>query len=82
MELNPDIPKAVNDIIMKAMQKDTGLRYQSATEMLNDINMALKRPDGDFVNLRTAGGNFETQRFEPLEDEEIRTKRNNKKDET
>ena len=81
MELNPDIPKAVNDIIMKAMQKDTGLRYQSATEMLNDINMALKRPDGDFVNLRTAGGNFETQRFEPLEDEEIRTKRSNKKDE-
>lgn len=81
MELNPDIPKAVNDIIMKAMQKDTGLRYQSATEMLKDINMALKRPDGDFVNLRTAGGNFETQRFEPLEDEEIRTKRNNKKDE-
>ena len=81
MELNPDIPKAVNDIIMKAMQKDTGLRYQSATEMLNDINMALKRPDGDFVNLRKAGGNFETQRFEPLEDEEIRTKRNNKKDE-
>ena len=80
MELNPDIPKAVNDIIMKAMQKDTGLRYQSATEMLKDINMALKRPDGDFVNLRTAGGNFETQRFEPLEDEEIRTKRNNKKD--
>ena len=81
MELNPDIPKAVNDIIMKAMQKDTGLRYQSATEMLKDINMALKRPDGDFVNLRTAGENFETQRFEPLEDEEIRTKRNNKKDE-
>ena len=81
VELNPDIPKAVNDIIMKAMQKDTGLRYQSATEMLNDINMALKRPDGDFVNLRTAGENFETQRFEPLEDEEIRTKRNNKKDE-
>ena len=66
---------------MKAMQKDTGLRYQSATEMLNDINMALKRPDGDFVSLRTASANFETQRFQPLEDEEIRTKRNNKKDE-
>ena len=79
MELNPDIPRAVNDIIMKAMQKDTGLRYQSATEMLNDINMALKRPDGDFVSLRTASANFETQRFQPLEDEEIRTKRNNKK---
>ena len=81
IELNPDIPRAVNDIIMKAMQKDTGLRYQSATEMLNDINMALKRPDGDFVSLRTASANFETQRFQPLEDEEIRTKRNNKKDE-
>ena len=27
MELNPDIPKAVNDIIMKAMQKDTEVTY-------------------------------------------------------
>lgn len=49
IELNPDIPKSVNDIIMKAMQKDVNLRYQTATEMLRDLSKAIKNPDGDFV---------------------------------
>ena len=49
IELNPNIPMSVNKIIMKALQKDTNLRYQSATEMLEDLNMCLKNPDGDFV---------------------------------
>lgn len=49
IELNPNIPTAVNKIIMKAIQKDTNLRYQSATEMLADLRKALKDPDGDFV---------------------------------
>ena len=49
MKLNPSIPYAVNKIIMKAMEKDTSLRYQSATEMLKDLSMALKDPEGDFV---------------------------------
>ena len=50
IELNPKIPAAVNDIIMKAIRKDTTLRYQSATEMLNDLNRALKNPTGNFVD--------------------------------
>lgn len=49
IELNPNIPTAINKIIMKAIQKDTNLRYQSATEMLTDLRKALKDPDGDFV---------------------------------
>ena len=49
IELNPNIPMSVNKIIMKALQKDTNLRYQSATEMLDDLNMCLKNPEGDFV---------------------------------
>ena len=49
IELNPNIPVSVNKIIMKALQKDTNLRYQSATEMLEDLKMSLKDPDGDFV---------------------------------
>ena len=49
MKLNPSIPYAVNKIIMKVMEKDTSLRYQSATEMLKDLSMALKDPEGDFV---------------------------------
>ena len=49
IKLNPSIPYSVNKIILKAMEKDLNLRYQSATEMLKDLNMALKNPDGDFV---------------------------------
>ena len=37
--LKPDLPKSVNDIIMKAMQKDPEMRYSNATEMLRDLEM-------------------------------------------
>ena len=48
--VNPNVPIAVNKIIMKALQKDTTLRYQTATEMLEDLRKALKNPNGDFVD--------------------------------
>ena len=49
MEINENIPKAVNDIILKAMEKEPMARYQTATAMLRDLSMALKDPDGEFV---------------------------------
>ena len=49
IKVNPNVPIAVNKIIMKALQKDTNLRYQTASEMLVDLKRALKNPDGDFV---------------------------------
>ena len=49
IEVNPNIPTAVNKIIMKALQKDITLRYQTASDMLVDLRKALKNPDGDFV---------------------------------
>lgn len=49
IKLNPSIPLAVNQIIMKAMRKEPNERYQSATEMLRDLNAALKNPEGNFV---------------------------------
>ena len=50
-ELNDKIPQVVNDIILKAMQKDVNLRYQSATEMLKDLNTALKNPGENNVHI-------------------------------
>jgi serine/threonine-protein kinase len=50
IEINPKIPSAVNDIIMKALRKDANLRYPNSTAMLKDLNRALKEPDGDFVD--------------------------------
>ena len=49
-DINDKIPNSLNDIILKAMRKDPTLRYQSATEMLRDLNRALKDPNGDFVD--------------------------------
>ena len=65
-ELNENIPQVVNDIIMKAMQKDVNLRYQSATEMLKDLNAALKNPDDNFVHIGSNVG-AATQRISTQE---------------
>ncbi len=48
-QLNAAIPSALNKIIMKALKKETELRYQSSTEMLDDLEECLKDPNGDFV---------------------------------
>ncbi len=49
IEINENIPKAVNDIILKAIEKEPMARYQTATAMLRDLARALKDPDGEFV---------------------------------
>ncbi len=63
IELNPNLPTSVNKIIMKAMQKDTTLRYQSATEMLRDLRKSLKDPDGDFVEEEEYDPTAKTQKI-------------------
>lgn len=68
MELNPSVPKSVNDIIMKAMQKDITLRYQTATEMLKDLSRAIKNPNGDFVVMEKVENDFPTQRLSTIYD--------------
>lgn len=81
IDVNPNIPEAVNKIILKAMQKDVNLRYSSATEMLRDLNLALKHPDGDFVTLRGNGNDMPTQKI-PIYDtvvQEGRKKENDNK---
>ena len=43
-EINPDIPEGLEEIVMRAMQKDPDLRYQSASEMLRDIDEFKRNP--------------------------------------
>ncbi len=43
-ELNPDIPPAVEVVILKALQKNREERYNSPLEMSNALNAALGRP--------------------------------------
>ena len=68
IKLNPSIPFAINQIIVKAMQKEPASRYQSATEMLKDLSMALKNPEGGFVEERSVDTNY-TQRIGTITDE-------------
>ena len=90
-KLNPQIPISVNNIILKAMQKDPADRYQSATEMLIDLSTALKRPDDDFVKINKKFDTLQTQKLSTLydidnkaikddeEEEEVVRPRNKKK---
>lgn len=43
-EINPNIPVGLEEITMQAMQKDPAKRYQSAAEMLEDIENFKRNP--------------------------------------
>jgi serine/threonine-protein kinase len=45
IELNPKVSPALNQIILKALQKSTTMRYQNATEVISDISQALLKPN-------------------------------------
>lgn len=44
-EINPSIPQSLNNIIMKAMQKEPSMRYNTATEMIEDLDKVLKNQE-------------------------------------
>ena len=48
-DVNNKISDALNTIILKAMAKNTQDRYQSATELLEDLNEARSNPDQKFI---------------------------------
>ena len=77
IKLNDKIPISVNRIILKAMQKEPALRYQSATEMLTDLRLALKRPDDDFVVLASKNDDSPTQKVPTIY--ELEMEKNNDK---
>ncbi|MBR6478321.1 MAG: Stk1 family PASTA domain-containing Ser/Thr kinase, partial [Lachnospiraceae bacterium] len=45
----PEIPIAVESIVMKCCQKSPDRRYQNMGELLKDLKQALQTPDDDFV---------------------------------
>lgn len=80
--LKPDLPRSVNDIIMKAMKKDADKRYANATEMLIDLEKSLKNPNGNFV-FGVEDNNFKTQRisldYNKLNNNEVKEARTEEK---
>ena len=84
VDINPNVPIAINKIIMKALQKDTTLRYQSSTEMLRDLKRSLKSPDEDFVEDMEYDVTARTQKIDldeygEIEEEPRRRNKNGKR---
>lgn len=51
ISINPEIPEGLNYIILKAMEKDKNLRYNSTRELLQDLDILAKNPEVDFNSL-------------------------------
>ncbi|MBQ9280206.1 MAG: Stk1 family PASTA domain-containing Ser/Thr kinase [Clostridia bacterium] len=64
IHITPEIPKALNDVILKAMQKEVGNRYASAQAMYIDLNTILRNPDDiTLKDVNNRSGEFQTQRI-------------------
>ena len=50
IEKNPQIPPALNDIVLKALEKEPENRYRTARDMRTDLVRSLSDPNGTFVN--------------------------------
>ena len=77
IEINKNIPTALNDIILKAMQNEPMARYQTAAEMISDLRRALKEPNGEFVEEEMNDGL--TRRMDAITDDMLDKKGDNKK---
>lgn len=78
IEENPNLPEALNKIIMKALKKEVILRYQTSTEILQDLKTALKDPSGDFVEEVDYDPTAATQKISIDDYDKIENKRNKK----
>lgn len=53
-EINPEVPKSLEKIILKCTQKKPERRYSSAKELIADLRQVLTHPDGAYVTLGSA----------------------------
>ncbi len=50
-EFVPDIPRSVEQIVMKCCEKSPDRRYQNMAELIADLKQSLLHPDDDFVRV-------------------------------
>ena len=48
-DADPDIPMGINDLIVMALMKDPGSRFQSATDMLRRLTQVAGKPEEGFL---------------------------------
>lgn len=78
-EYVPDIPKAMDAIIKRAMKKSKAERYDSALQMIADLDH-LKKGEETLKEQNSLTDTFATKAIEGLEEEILKGRKNNKKD--
>ena len=63
-ELNPAISRALDEVVMRALAKDSARRYQTAAEFAGDLRKAVVHPRGGFVAYPVSREEQERQREE------------------
>lgn len=74
----PDLPHALEQIILKCTQKNQSRRYQNVGELIEDLKHSLLDPQGDFVVMTPLSADGQTVRVSDGEMEEIRNGISNK----
>ncbi len=70
-QINPEVPKAFEYIVMKAMSKEQDSRYSSVTQMIADLNRMLNNPD---IDLSSSGTSFRRRSIDNVFDDDSTVK--------
>ena len=79
ISINPEIPEGLNYIILKAMKKDKEERYNSANELLQDLEILSKHPETDFSAFSQEGLVSQMTKSIPIVKNRRREEEKNKK---
>lgn len=66
VEINSEVPQSLEKIIFKAVQKDPALRYESAEDMLEDLNMYISQGYISSERFNRPGVNKMQDQFVPV----------------
>jgi len=78
-EINKNLSPGVEKIILKSIRKNPEERYSSASELLNDLDKAMRRLDDEIVLDEMNVENGETKYLPEIEDGDFMSKRLKKK---
>ena len=70
-EYIPDLPRAIEQIILKCTQKSPDRRYQSMSLLIRDLKESLVNPNGDFVRIASENPVGATHKYSKKDLEEI-----------
>lgn len=80
IDLNPCIPAGINNIVMKAIKKDQNLRYQTASELLSDLQRVVRDPNLVISDEAGSENEFPTRKLQSLDDVEYEFDENSEDD--